>query len=128
MKLTKEQAIREHRKMWNWLAEHPDKCKSDYLELNNFGHINNDCFLCEYSNQNNGRFCDKDCILHWGNTNGCCEEGNILGLYEVYNSLRNDLCCMDKDSEWSEDIIKALYLTVSCTARTISELPERLKL
>ena len=44
MKLTREQAIKEHRKMWNWLAEHPEKDKDDYLELNDFEYVENECF------------------------------------------------------------------------------------
>ena len=46
MKLTREQAIKEHRKMWNWLAEHPDMDKDDYLELNDFEYVENECFIC----------------------------------------------------------------------------------
>lgn len=49
MELTREQAIKEHRKMWHWLAENPDMDKDDYLELNDFEYVENECFLCHYS-------------------------------------------------------------------------------
>lgn len=126
MELTREQAIKEHRKMWNWLAEHPEKYKWDYLEIHHeqFGHINSDCFLCEYSSQNSGYYCDGDCLCDWGETNGCVGLPEKKGLYDLYHSLKNNLDYIDKNSVWSKDIIKGLRLIISRTARAIAELPE----
>lgn len=125
MRLTREQAIEEHRKMWNWLAEHPDKDKDYYLELNNFGYINNECFLCEYSHQNDGEYCGNDCILNWGEVDGCIGNALNLGLYRIYLEQKDLLYFINKDSEWSKDIVKGLRLLISRTARAIAELPER---
>lgn len=126
MELTREQAIKEHRKMWNWLAEHPEKYKDDYFEIHHeqFGHINNYCFLCEYNSQNDGYYCDKDCLCDWGEINGCVGSPPKVGLYDLYNNLKNSLEYIDKNSVWCKDIIKGLRLMISRTARAIAELPE----
>lgn len=125
MELTREQTIKEHRKMWNWLAEHPDKDKSDYWELNSLECPTGGCFLCHYSHQNDGECCGEDCILDWGDTGGCMGSMFNLGLYKVYCELTGLLRDINKNSEWSEDIIKGLRLMISCTARAIAKLPER---
>ena len=129
MELTREQAIKEHRKMWNWLAEHPDMDKDDYLELNDFEYVYNECFSCHYSHQNDGECCGEDCILDWGETNDCI--GSLkrigrIGLYKLYIDLKNDLDCIDQNSVWSKDIIEGLQLIISCTARAIAVLPENI--
>lgn len=57
MKLTKQQTIEGHRKMWNWIADEIEKrrrtvcivelkmeyCKNNHLELRKW------CFCCEYN-------------------------------------------------------------------------------
>lgn len=45
-KMTKQEAIENHRKLWNWLAYHPDKKKQDYPYFEN--KIRRDCYLCQY--------------------------------------------------------------------------------
>ena len=126
MKLTREQAIKEHRKMWNWLAEHPEKCKEDYFEVyhEKFDYMSNGCFLCEYSRQNSDYYCLEGCLCDWGETNNCTGSSKRMGLYELYIDLKNDLYCIDKNSVWSEDIINGLRLIISRTARAIAKLPE----
>lgn len=127
MELTREQAIKEHRKMWNWLAEHPEKPKWDYFKIHyeQFSHINNDCFLCEYDHQNEGGYCGEECIIDWGDTGGCMGTTSDLGLYKVYYELTSLFYNINKNSEWSKDITKELRPIISRTARTIAELPER---
>ena len=126
MKLTREQAIKEHRKMWNWLAEHPEKWKDDYFEIyhEKFGHIFYDCFLCEYNHQNSGYYCGEDCLCDWGEVNDCIGSSQKLGLYGLYCRLKNHLYCIDENSVWSKDIIEGLQLIISRIARAIAELPE----
>lgn len=128
MKLTREQAIKEHRKMWNWLAEHPEKWKDDYFEIHHeqLGYIYNDCFLCEYNSQNSDYYCGEDCLCDWGEVNDCIGSSQKLGLYGLYCRLKNHLYCIDKNSVWSKDIIEGLQLIISCTARAIAELPENI--
>ena len=58
MKLTKTQAIEEHRKMWNWIADETEKQKICVYEEDYFHDIypntsvRNNCFLCEYAAYN----------------------------------------------------------------------------
>lgn len=54
MRLTREEAIAEHRKMWNWIADNSEYYgrvmqKSHYMVQHGFENILNDCFCCEYS-------------------------------------------------------------------------------
>lgn len=38
----------EHRKLWNWLADHPEAIKADYFRNWDFDSIpRNECFACE---------------------------------------------------------------------------------
>ena len=65
--LTREQAIAEHRKMWNWIADNLESMKMSvytlkqmYCNENEWNLLNN-CFLCNYCDQ----ICEK-CPLYWG--------------------------------------------------------------
>ena len=58
IKLTKQQAIEGHRKMWNWIADEIERQKSEccipllkqcYCYKNKLTLIE-DCFCCEYNN------------------------------------------------------------------------------
>ena len=108
--LTKEQAITEHRKMWNWIAdrlEEAEKLKNDgnlkspdlydvyklkrkYVE--NYGsYILCSCFCCEYDKQ---QYCTDDdermdckyCPLLWGTENEMdsffCEGGTDMSDFK----------------------------------------------
>lgn len=60
--LTKEEAVYNHRKLWNWIAEETEKrkevvLKEQYFSENGFIHIKNDCYCCEYERE----FLDDDC-------------------------------------------------------------------
>lgn len=64
----------EHRKLWSWLADHPEAEKGDYFE--NWGHTPyNECFACEAALQeadraNEGCFC-RFCPLGGESVVGC---------------------------------------------------------
>lgn len=74
-KLTKEPAVELHRKMWRYLVETEDKyncpsldrdyVKKQWLYLNGFDLVKNDCFLCEYVKQHCGGKC-SECPIDWG--------------------------------------------------------------
>lgn len=126
MKLTREQAIAEHRKMWNWIADETLKrkekvTKCDYLEIffpNQ--NINSLCFLCDYSaNRKKSenvsynkhyKICERFCPLKWGNDpkDTCVETYNTLdsGLFEKW--------CYSRGYKKAADL-----------ARQIAELPEK---
>ena len=138
-KLSREEAIRLHREMWNWIADENEKgndvdkwlflIKEGFIESKDLEVILESdeykidcyCFCCEYAKQKadeNGEEYDyrcKYCPLEWGNANKdllfmCCD-----------HKRENDdegLYCLWND----EDILpieKAKY------ARQIANLPER---
>ena len=131
MKLTKEQAIEEHRKMWNWIADqYEEGCtadvyalKEEYMQKGELeGHILHNCFCCEYATQSieaegESRFlkCSK-CPVIWGT-----EMFDILFPCEHYNSkyqlLKSESCKLDKLNVNSELCVRL--------AREIANLPER---
>ena len=70
------------KRMWQWLAEHPDKWKSDYVDPD--GECVNDCWACQYeyeragytligarSSDNKKYLCAKYCILKRLWPDGC---------------------------------------------------------
>lgn len=78
MELTKEEAISEHRKMWDWIADETEnkkrKIKKDEYFYFNETKIDdipiNMCYCCEFSRKNPGH-CTCDCIINWGEDKGC---------------------------------------------------------
>lgn len=65
--------IEKHRKMWRWLAEHPDKGKLDYFMMHDpSARMNNSCYLCDYAvnksvheGRNAWSYCEY-CPVDWG--------------------------------------------------------------
>lgn len=106
----RKKAIKNHRKMWRWLAKHPDKTKGDYFILHDpKADLERDCYLYEYAANNstadeifNLDICDH-CPLDWDGN--CCP-----GLYSLF-------------SDWhfsrGNDVERAEL------AKQIAELPER---
>ena len=126
MELTKKQAIEEHRKMWNWIAErikiYPLKklfslpnynwlslisdLKYYYLyevKKQVFDDLDNDCFCCEYA-----RNC-QHCPIVWSGTNKTC-----IGMFGEYLELISLNEYSDENKE------KAYKLALK-----IANLPER---
>lgn len=112
-KLTKEEAIREHRKMWNWIAEQYKQhgvrnnilhLKYEYLGIYRpeFLPMKSACFCCEYVRQQ-GAGC-KECPVVWGKNK----------VYICTSGEYGKLCCVRKN----KFIAKSL-------ARKIASLPER---
>lgn len=84
MKLTKERAIAEHRKMWLWISR---QIMKDYLANRTVREIYSyKCFCCEYVKQS-GIDCYKDCPLYW---NDKCTERTYcehFGYYSIINRI-----------------------------------------
>jgi len=80
MKLSKEEALRLHRKMWSDMQKEFGDCPSAGIRVefkedwcNSHGYkVRSDCFLCEYDYQVGGRSC-KNCPIKW--PNGSCIKG-----------------------------------------------------
>ena len=112
MKLTREEAIRKHREMWNWIAGETEKqkrCMDKWEYFTSHGITeenlpNMQCFCCEYTKSEP---CGK-CPVIWGDTLlAACSDP--YGEYRLFTeAVRND--------NWR---ISAKY------ARIIVNLPER---
>lgn len=84
MELTREQAITEHRNMWNWIADSIEEArlrlnvfelKKLYCERSGCYGVIHYCFLCEYTGWN----CKK-CPLEWKSEAYCmCEDKEFSG-------------------------------------------------
>ena len=107
MRLTREQAIAWHHKMWNWIADETEKLKRKVIKYEYFDTMRihdiplNECYCCEFNRRSNSYHCANNCIINWGKNLGC-----------------TDSCF----SEWANtyDWKKAARL-----ARIIANLPER---
>lgn len=106
-KLTREEAIELHKKMWNWIADETERTgefvgKSNYFEAMGIPYDdrpNYDCDCCEYAiQQNNGEefaeYC-KYCPLNWeSESNGfmCLHKkfrGDCEGLFKRWLSTQD---------------------------------------
>lgn len=118
-KLTKKQAIEEHRKMWRWIAEETEKRKrvvrkGEYLDLYYpNADIECDCFCCEYGTQKMIKKPCAKCPINW-------------------DSECDKYMCFDK-TNFEDDNLYALWTEAGDTenwkkaaevARQIAELPE----
>lgn len=102
MKLTREQAIAEHRKMWLWISR---QIMKDYVKnrmvrtiysykcvyLNNVypnERVKSRCFCCEYVTQH-GINCYKDCPLYWNDKHTAltCDDFIEYGYYNVITDI-----------------------------------------
>ena len=106
MTLTKEQAIENHRKMWNWIADETLKRKrvvrkDEYFIEKGISVVQCWCYCCEYSTDNSYIDCDK-CPIQW--KNGLCEAGEY--------------------DDWRAACFKENYKKAAKLARIIANLPE----
>ncbi len=115
MKLTKEQAIAEHRKMWRWIAEETEKQKRCITKLKYcLLHLRNrsefplhECFCCEYDYcTDNNNMC-QSCPIDWG---VCATE--LMCEYGLFG-------------QWHTAVKNHNYEMAAELARRIAELPER---
>lgn len=124
MAITFEEAIENHRKMWNWIADETEKrkvCveKYDYIKELNIPSPINYCFCCKYT-EDNGVFEETTdtpidcrlCPVDWGEEPTrqydyqCADDGT---LYDLWGD------CLD-DGDWEQ---AAKY------AREIANIPIR---
>lgn len=136
MELTKERAIEEHRKMWNWIADQYEKrsredignLKRMYLCENNMIGIYGGCFLCNYAGNNDSSFgnyafnCDQ-CLLEWPvpedsniEDGYCVDKYNLNDNYGLYGML---------EEGYSESGNRLVFKEKENIARQIANLPER---
>lgn len=128
IKMTKEEAIVNHRRLWNEIADMLDRGERyDHVDvlkrqaLNNIGEendIHNNCYCCEYAKND----CRK-CPVIWNNEryyDYMCETG--------YDDIFDDLYDVKDKSEWANFLIlikQKDYDIAAEIAREIANLPER---
>lgn len=122
MELTKKQAITEHKKMWNWIADfieqvcevvRIDILKESYCEKRKINLIH-DCFCCQYDHNKSGDYYEpcKNCPIDWGSKTKeyMCQdieiEDDYKGLYWLCHEAKT----------WQEQ---------AALARKIANLPKR---
>ena len=136
MVLTKEQAIIEHRKMWNWIADQYKQCskanvhnlKRMYLHEKNMEGIYGHCFLCNYAGNNESSYgnyafnCDQ-CLLQWPvpqdsniEEGYCTDKYDLNDQYGLYGML---------ESEYDENGNRLVFKEKANIAKQIANLPER---
>ena len=90
--MTKEETIKNHRKMWNWLAKTGKRYKFDTPEIQTFPDLFNDCFLCEYSkacNFGKGHGCCRFCPLEWPEIERCYGKDRQDGIFDKWLDTEN---------------------------------------
>lgn len=117
--LSREEAIKSHRDMWNYIAEQEaedredtfkirDLLKSDYIKSKDPNHtMYNDCYLCEYAVQQYQKYLEnrEDHVRFGGHCNYCPLD---------WKSEQDKYMCEDKIS-WLES-----------PASVIANLPEKI--
>lgn len=132
MKLTREQAIAEHRKMWLWISRQIMKdyvanrkvmtiysYKCDYLNCNFPNEkVKSKCFCCEYVAQHS-ESCYKDCPLYWNDkhTELKCDEyfgyyHIVVGITKKPYSARYDFATLEEAKRMSRMAYKIAMLPV----------------
>ena len=132
MQLTKEQAIKEHRKMWNWIADQYKNGCTDFIydiedryikECTNYSPSDFECwsFCCEYSIQNDVLDSCDSCPLVWGNVPGFAYCLQLYGTSE--NGDMRGLYAKIADETWNGNEIDFDKVYKLC--KQITDLPER---
>lgn len=110
--LTKKEAVRKHRAMWNWIADYIEKKKEGkcipelkfmYLEEQDET-PSCSCYCCEYNNQLVDDDCEF-CPVIWGSNSGCYDEKSPYKrcLYEMDWQKQADLARQIADLPERED-------------------------
>ena len=94
MKLTREAAIKECRKLWTEIAEKELNSKHDVMTVDVIKYLHN-CPLCQWVEDITGetphsltvKLCKKICPLDWPNGH-CCPQGGD-GLYVSWENSRD---------------------------------------
>ena len=109
MKLTKERAIAEHRKMWLWISRQIMKDYSENRMIRKLyfykkEYINKvypnemitcNCFCCEYVEQS-GKGCRENCPFYWNNKHTKYLCGEHFSYYNIITSMRCTFCTLEE--------------------------------
>lgn len=72
-----------HQELWNWLAENPDYCKTEWPGWQYYAAKRDDCFACEAAEAIRPMYADtcKYCPLKWPEGKPCYD-----GLYTIWQA------------------------------------------
>lgn len=125
MLLTKKQAIKKAKMMWNWISNETLKEKrviekNEYFQKNNIKKIpRNECYLCEYTR--------KFEIIGFGS--GCKKcPLKFTNIYNLHNSELYHAPCTRDDSPYYKWVMlnhERDYELASKYAKEIANLPEK---
>lgn len=137
----KQEAIQNHRKMWNWIADEIEKdplkysslsdLKENYFQINNLPEIQCDCFCCEYVDKyKGGWYKTKSCVncpLIWGNEEIINDDGYCF--CEGF-SLEDDMSINYEEERGPygkcvDAIYESNYKEAARQARIVANLPEK---
>ena len=132
MNITREEAIRKHREMWNWIAKQYEngatvpvcRLKQDFIKkYYPYDSLNSDCYCCTYAETVLGPQCGgllhvcEKCPLEWPSN-----QKNLMCVYKtrslITDGLYGRIACYT-------DPIRAAYKKAASIAREIANLPER---
>lgn len=98
-----------HVKLWNWLAENPNKYKDDWPEWPNYGEVDSLCFSCDavakleaYANKHHlasAKLLCNLCPLTW-KWSRYCQTNNERGLWDKWNNAKT----LEKRAEYARQI------------------------
>jgi len=84
----------EHKRLWNWLSENPEKSKSDWPEWNTFKEAPSNCFACKFDEaMKKNIFLENDCVFcpltKKGNSLYCiCLDGLFYRWYYAHKKQK----------------------------------------
>ena len=118
MKLTREEAIANHRKMWNWIADETERLervvsKSEYFQKHSISHNeapHNGCYCCGFDLQFRSLPLCGACPINWGvnaEIKSCSDENSPYRKWVIAKHFFND------------------WKSAAKLAREIANLPER---
>lgn len=119
-----------HKKLWNWVAEHPTHTDNDYFEITGTAKPLYDSYGCEFVKHINKNYpispwCHNFCPLAWGvNENGehtRCTNRKSTSPLVVWSRLYSEFMRNRKNIRNLRNLISKLEQT----AREIANLPLR---
>ena len=123
MQLTREEAIANHRKMWNWIADETERrkvpvLKHEYFNFVGLAHIHNSCFCCEYTRNKAYKVDCSFCPIDFDSKASfyMCERKYFAFDYKGIYALWVDKVSEKENFDWQN---------AAKLAREIANLPER---
>ena len=132
MNIYKDEAIRKHREMWNWIAEQYEngdtvpvsRLKQDFIKkYYPYDSLKSDCYCCMYAETVLGPQCGgllnicERCPLEWPSN-----QKNLMCVYKTRRLMTDGLYGR---IIYDTDPIIAAYKKAAIIAREIANLPER---